>query len=222
MSRSVLDILLYISFAATLLPVVFIVFGFNRQPSIFKWLAIVMSLSFVFDVGAQLYYLITGKNPNMFGSVYGIISIPFISIFFYKAIGWRSLKTSLLIFNVFYLLLGVLNLAFLQKQGINSYTMMMQTIIIIGMSLTFFFMLLRELPAQQLHMMPLFWIISGFFFSYSGKLVVFTATHYLVNYIRDNLIIVWSFHVLLSIIANLLIAYGTWLNHKQIFRFTSS
>lgn len=222
MSRSVLDTLLYLSFAATLLPLIIIVIGFNRQPSSFKWLAVVMGLSFTFDVGARLYYIISGNSPNLISITFGLICIPFLSIFFYNAIGWRSLKKGLIAFNILYFLFGIMNFAFLQKDGINSYTMLLQTLHIISMSLIFFFMLLRELPEQQLHTMPLFWVISGFFFSYSGKLVVFTATHYLVNYIGDNLVIVWSFHVLLTIIANLLIAYGTWLNHKQIFRFTSS
>jgi hypothetical protein len=222
MNRIVLDSLGYVVLLSNALPIFFLVKKFNHQPSLMKWLAVIFIVSLGFDLAARLFYIITSSSPNFIGDTYTLISTPIISLFFYKVIGYKSIKKPLIVINSLYMIFGIFNLLFIQKSSINSYTLMVTSVIIIGLSITFYYMLLKELPAQQLHTMPLFWIVSGFFFSYSGKLVVYTTTHYLVTYIKDNLIFVWTFHILLSIIANLLIAYGTWLNHKQIFKFTSS
>jgi hypothetical protein len=80
----------------------------------------------------------------------------------------------------------------------------------------FFYKLLQELPTQQLQRMPLFWIVSGFFFSYSGKIVIFTATYYLLTVEKDNLILALAFHNFLSNMANLLFVIGTSIQYKQI------
>jgi hypothetical protein len=222
MGRTLLDSLLYFSLLSQALPIVLLMKAFNRQPSVMKWLAIIFMISLTSDIAGGLVYFITRSSTNFISTTYILVSTPVISFFFFKAIGYKSLKMPLTVINILYVIFGIVNFFFIQKTAINSYSLMITSVIIIGLSITFFFMLLKELPAQQLHTMPLFWIVSGFFFSYSGKLVVFTTTHYLVTYIKDNLIFVWSFHNLLSIIANLLIAYGTWLNLKQISRYTLS
>jgi hypothetical protein len=222
MDRLLLDLLFYTSLLTTLLPLVFIFKDFNRQPEFMKWLAIILILSVTFDFGGRLIYLLSLGNPNVSGNTHVLISTCIMSVFFYKVIKWKSLITPLWIINIIYISFGLTNRMFFQKAEINSYSYIFSSIVIISISLTFFYKLLKELPTQQLHKMPLFWIISGFFFSFAGKLVVYTVTQYLVTYLGDNLIFVWSFHILLTIIANLLIAYGTWLNYKQIPKFTSS
>jgi hypothetical protein len=222
MNRIVIDSLTYAALLSSALPLVIIAKVYNEQPPVIRWLSVILTISLSADLGSRLFYAVTSSSPNFIGNVYNHISIPIICIFFYKAIGYRSIKKTLIGINVSYVTFAMCNVFFIQKSAINSFTLMATSVIIIGLSITFFFMLLKELPTQQLHTMPLFWIVSGFFFSFSGKLVVYTTTHYLVTYIKDNLIFVWSFHILLSIIANLLIAYGTWLNLKQISRSISS
>jgi hypothetical protein len=111
---------------------------------------------------------------------------------------------------------GIVNFLFIQTKYVNSYSNSLHTLIILILSIVYFYKLLRDLPAQQLQRLPMFWIISGFFFSNAGKLVIYTVTHYLIHFVQDNMIIVWSFHNFLTIIANLLIGYGAWLNHKQL------
>lgn len=206
---------LWLSIISLVAPTLLLYVRFNRQPLSLKWLALHFTLSLTCDLaGIVLIYF--RKSPNIAGSIYHLFSIFLMSMFFYYSIQWRSLKKLLIGINVIYFLFGLINLLYVQKDSVNSYSQTFQSILILALSIVFFYKLLKELPAQQLQRMPHFWIISGFFFSYSGKLVIYSATYYLITFIQDNLVIVWTIHNLLTTFANLLITYGVWLNHREL------
>jgi hypothetical protein len=215
MDRSILDLSLGVSIIVRALPATILFLSFNRQPLFLKWLAVLLLFSFSSDVISVILILI-GISPNISSNVYWTLSTLFISFFFYESIQWPRLKVPLIVINILYLGFAFINSALVQKISVNSYTQILQALCILLLSILYFYKLLKELPAQQLQKLPLFWIVSGFFFSYSGKLVVYSVTHYLIHFEQDDLVIVWSFHNFLAIIADLLIGYGAWLNHKQL------
>jgi hypothetical protein len=193
-----------------ILPVVLIFFDRSRQPLVYKGLAACLLLSFITEISAQTLHRF-GFNPNIAGNMYTLFSTVVVTFFFYHAIQWRSLKTPLIFINVVYFIFALINLFFIQKSGPNSYAYTFQSIIIIVLSITFFFKLLRELPTFQVQKDPLFWIVSGFLFSYAGILVINSVTHYLIHVAKDNLIIVWTMHNFLSLIGILIITFGVYI-----------
>jgi hypothetical protein len=215
MDRSLLDLSLGLSIVARAVPTIILFCSYNRQPLYFKWLAALLLFSFCSDV-VSVILIIIGISPNISSSLYWILSPGLVSIFFYYSIQWPRLRSLLVGINVIYLCFAFINFAFIQRVSVNSYSQIIQALIILLLSIIYFYKLLKELPAEQLQKLPLFWIVSGFFFSNAGKLVVYSVTHYLIHFAQDNLVIVWSFHNFLAIIADLLIAYGAWLNHKQL------
>jgi hypothetical protein len=58
--------------------------------------------------------------------------------------------------------------------------------------------------------------VSGIFFSYAGKLVIHAIDHYLIHVVADNLVVVWTIHNTLTIIGNIVVAFGTFLRFNQI------
>jgi hypothetical protein len=185
----------------------------SRQPIVYKGLAACLLLSFFAEVAAQTLHW-AGLNPNIAGNMYTLLSTSVISFFFFHAIQWDSFKRPLIFINVIYFAFALLNLFFIQKSGPNSYGDTFQSIIIIVLSISFFFKLLKELPTFQVQKDPLFWVVSGFLFSCAGKLVIQSVTHYLIHVAKDNLIIVWTMHNFLSIIGTLLITYGVYIKLK--------
>ena len=167
------------------------------------------------DLSGQLLYVLE-MNPNAAGNIYGLFSTLLLSIFFYYVLEKPSLKWALVVINVAYFLFAFTNTIFIQKAEINTYSQVFQSLYVLILSILFFYKLIVELPTQQLQRLPLFWIISAFFLSYAGKLVIYTTTYYLIHFEGDDLTIIWSFHNLLTIIGNFLIGYGAWLNHKQL------
>jgi hypothetical protein len=197
------------------LPVVIIFLERSRQPIVYKGLAACLLFSFLTEITAQTLHWF-GLNPNIAGNLYTLLSTIVITFFFYHAIQWESLKRPLILTNIIYLAFALLNLFFIQKSGPNSYAYTFQSIIIIVLSITFFFKLLKELPTFQVQKDPLFWIVSGFLFSYAGKLVIQSVTHYLIHIAKDNLEIVWTMHNFLAIIGCLIMAYGAYVKVRQV------
>jgi hypothetical protein len=196
-----------------ILPVGIIFLDKSRQPLVYKGLAACLLLSFLAEIAAQGLHWI-GLNPNISGNIYTLLSTFVITFFFYQAIQWDSFRRPLIFINIIYFVFALFNLFFIQKSGPNSYADTFQSIIIIVLSITFFFKLLKELPTFQVQKDPLFWVVSGFLFSYAGKLVIQSVTHYLIHVAKDNLIIVWTMHNFLTIIGSLVITYGVYIKFR--------
>jgi hypothetical protein len=212
---SVTDIIFALSVLTILIPIIILFLAFNRQPVEVKWLAVFLCFSFSCDVmGPVLYW--NGSNPNYAVTFYWLFSTILLSIFFLRIIQWQNLTRVFVVVNILYLIFATLNAGWIQKSSVNTYTVIVQSIIVLTLSILYFYKLLKELPTQQLQKLSQFWIVCGFFFTYAGKLVVYTVTYYVINFETQTTDIIWNFHNFLTIIANVLIGYGAWLNHKQL------
>jgi hypothetical protein len=203
------------SYTSTFIPLVIILAVINRQPKNIRWLAIFLAASLTSDLLFEIFYYFKLANGNIVGNSYLLFSIPFISMFFYFTFVKNQFDRLLISVNAFYFLFCITNFLFVQKLGINSYNLTLQSLIVLVFSLLYFYTLLKQNPPKLVHTLPTFWIISGLFFSHAGKIVVYGVTHYLVNYIKDNLILVWIVHNILSISGNLLITVGVILIYRR-------
>ena len=194
---------------------VLILINISHQPKEFVWLVIACCFSILCDVAGMIMVL-SGMNPNITGHIYWLFATVPLSLFFFYSIAWKGLLKPIIFLNIIYFAFALVNLLFIQTISLNSYSNIIHSFIILFYCIVFYYKLLKELPAQQLQQLPSFWIISGFFFSYAGKMVIYTVTHFLIHFEKDNMIVVWSFHNFLSLLGNAIIAYGAWLNFKQI------
>jgi len=198
-----------------LIPLIIFCLDLNRQPNEIRWLAVLLLYAFFCDLLGPILFF-NGSNPNYASTLYWLFSTILLSGFFMRILQIRSAGPFFISLNILYLIFAFSNALWIQKSMLNTYTVIAQSIIVLALSIRYFYKLLKELPTQQLHKLPLFWIVSAFFFTYAGKLVVYTVTHYLTHFEDDDLRIIWTFHNFLTIIVNLLIGYGAWINHKQL------
>lgn len=212
----ILEIIFYTSLVSIALPLGILLSRIKHQPLGLKWLAAFLSFDLFTEVLGRAFYFI-GINPNIVGILSLILSCSLLSLFFYNSIEWKSLKVPVMVINIVYFLFAVSNALFIQKMSHNSYTQTLLSFIILFFSILFFYKLMKELPVQQINKLPLFWIVSGFFFSTAGKLVIYITSHYLIHTRDDNMIIVWTFHNFLTIPGNILILVGVLLQNKQLF-----
>jgi hypothetical protein len=204
-----------VAWLSGLVPLFIILMRIRDLPVEYKWLAVYFALSFLCDAAGRILYA-NDINPNYAANVYVFLNLIPFTFFYSYATRRRLMSPSLVVINIFFIVFCSMNLLFIQKFGINSYTFILNSLIILVLSILFFYRLLKDLPTEHVMALPLFWIMSAFFFSQSGKLVIFSVTNYMVEYLKDNLAIVWTFHNFLTIIANVLISYGLWLKHKQL------
>jgi hypothetical protein len=154
-------------------------------------------------------------NPNYGSSGYQIVVFPIISSIYYHAID-RKHKFFFTLIAILYIAFGLLNMLLIQKSSINSYTLIIKSIILICYSIYYFYWLIRELPTAQLHRLPMFWINSAYIIYFSGNLFLFVFTSYLVNVLNNDLLVYWTLHNVLGIIEGLMIIVALWMDLRNI------
>ena len=166
--------------------------------------------------GDAASFLLRGiANPNYGASVYNMVVFPLITAIYYYSVGNRH-KNLFVFVSAAVVLFTIVNVLFIQKSSINSYTLIIQSIIIICYSLYYFYWLIRELPTSQLHLLPMFWINSAYILFFSGNLFLFVFTSYLVNVLNNDLLVYWSLHNVLGIIEGLMIIVALWMDLRNI------
>lgn len=178
---------------------------------------IILGLSLVTSVAADLaaFFLRGIANPNYAASLYQILVFPLISLIYFYAVGKRK-GTFFTIAAIVFVLFAIVNLLFIQKSSINSYTLIVKSIIVIIYAIYYFYWLLRELPTSQLQRLPMFWINSAYIIYFSGNLFLFVFTSYLVHVLNNNLLVYWTLHNVLGIIEGLMIIVALWMDLRNI------
>jgi hypothetical protein len=88
-------------------------------------------------------------------------------------------------------------------------------LILIIVSILFFYKLLNELKIVNVHRLPILWIAFGTLFYYSGNLFVFLAASYLEQD-PGTLTLFWILHNALNTIKNILFAVALWQSYRAM------
>lgn len=108
-------------------------------------------------------------------------------------------------------LLSVLNSCFLQNIAtFNTYARSLQGILVILLCLTWCYRTLAEMKIRRLEQDPVFWVNTGFLLYFSGNVLLFAFSNYILSINRALNLYIWAFHALFSILLYLFIAIGLW------------
>jgi hypothetical protein len=156
-----------------------------------------------------------GVRVNYGASVYYILVFPLISLLYFHSLRKRNAWFFITI-SILYVLFGLVNLSFIQQSDINSYTLILMSVIVIIYSLYYFYWLLREIPTSQLQRLPMFWVNSAYIIFFSVNLFLFVFTSHLVHVLNNNLLVYWTLHNVLGIIEGLMIIVALWMDLRNI------
>jgi hypothetical protein len=192
---------------------------FRSQPKAFRWLAFLIFFSLACDLAAisALFLSRTYGASNIAGNIHTLFNPMFLSAFFFHLIGGRRFGYILIILNSALFAFSLANLS-LDTPTHSNFNTLAESFLILSLSIIYYFRLLKQLPSERVQLLPAFWVVCGFFISTSGKLIIFTVSSYMIKVMPENLRLLVIIHNLLSILGNLLIIYGLWLQFKQ-FRF---
>lgn len=84
-------------------------------------------------------------------------------------------------------------------------------LVLISISLIFFYKLLSELKVMGIHRLPVLWIAFATLVYYSGNLFVFLAMHYVQT---DDFLLTWKLHNILNVVKNILFAIALWQTYR--------
>ena len=178
----------------------------------------VLGAHYLFGLLPPLIFLLvrfTGKENNIPQNLYLVLQLPIISLLFYKAVmgKYRGLFISV---TLGYLVFGFINVLFIQKTDINSYTKILSSLILIFYCFLYYYRLLVVLPVQHLHKLPMFWYTIAFLMYNAGTLFLMLFASYLVEVLHNDLLIYWTFHNILDIVQNLIVMVGLWKELQNI------
>lgn len=108
-------------------------------------------------------------------------------------------------------LLSVLNTAFLQDaQTFNTYARSLEGVLVILICLLWCYRTLVEMKIKQLEQAPEFWVNTGLLLYYSGNVLLFAFSNYIMGINRALNLYIWAFHALFSLLLYFFITVGLW------------
>jgi hypothetical protein len=195
----------YISTASVLAPLVLGLVRLKQIQPELKLLLVLTGVSLIGDL-ASLFLHFIKISSNYAGNTYSLFEFEILLGIFYIAFKKPRLRGVFVTVGFVYFLFFTLNFFFFQKQNVNSYSLILSSMTMIVLAVVFFYKLIVDLPALQIHHLPLFWINVAVLIFFSGNLFLFTLSHYLAHTLKADLFLYWSFHNLLTIIRNLFFA----------------
>lgn len=108
-------------------------------------------------------------------------------------------------------ILSTLNSCFLQDiDTFNTYARSLEGILVIILCLSWCFRTLSEMKIKHLEQDPVFWVNTGFLLYFSGNVLLFAFSNYIININRALNLYIWAFHALFSILLYFFITIGLW------------
>ncbi len=114
--------------------------------------------------------------------------------------------------------IGFLILALLGKMNNHNYLLVtVEAVIVILLSIVFYFRLINETKTPNLTDHYLFWLNTAFMIYFSGCLFLFVAENFVFNSKSRELRFLWILHNFFNIVYNILLAKSvyTWKKMKQ-------
>lgn len=159
-----------------------------------------------FQTGFNYY----GKvNPNPIGNFY-VLTETVILLWLYANAFNRLFFNRIILGVIIIYILVFIWFAIPDLKTMHSNIRTIRDMIMIIASLTYFFLLLKDLPEKNLYVLPMFWINSGILFFFSCTFVFSLSTMYLIEVFREQYGYFLGFRNLLRVLFSIIICIGIW------------
>lgn len=193
-----------------------VIFGITPKAGRTEFVLLFLALLFSFIneimgfIGGKLLML----NMNISYTIGLILIYPSYILFYKQHIKSKKIGRLLLLTVVFFITFTLTNVFFIQGVGSNnSYTLSLRAVICICMSLIYFYVLIKELPAERITRLPMFWINTAVLIYFSGTFFQNLAADYMV-FLKSNLVTTWTIKNSMGIIYYGIICAALWLNRS--------
>jgi hypothetical protein len=152
-----------------------------------------------------------GKNNLWLLHLYTPLEFACIAWFYNKTLSGLANKFVILWIGLGFAVLSVLNTAFLQDSTtFNTYARSLEALLVIAFCLSWYYKALVEMKIRKLQQDPVFWINTGFLLYFSGTVLLFASSNYILNINHALNQYIWAFHALFSILLYFFITIGLW------------
>lgn len=194
-----------LSVISGIIPVLAALFNYKQIDKVLKIAATFFLVSFLFDVGFWIALETGGGNLNdmPFVHLYLLVSLGFYSVIYYYLILNMTLKRIVIILSIMTLITFLYNALKLLSYPTISNTAL--SILLIILSLVYFYQLLNRQEYVYIEKQGWFWINAGILFYSAVNIFLFMLFNQIPKDLRANILII---HSVTNIIANILYSVG--------------
>lgn len=211
---------LMLAFVQTVLSAVVAVLSFIKFRSRDE---IIRLIGFVFLTGALANiaaYLLHRSGTfrgymNLTSPVSRVITLCLYSCIYYILLGKKNSKVFLGI-TIAFVFFALFNAFFIQGTSLNSYSKIFYSAIILVYCLLYFYVLMKDLPSLFVHHLPMFWFNSALLIFHAGAFFFFSFQDYLVNVLKNDLLVYGSLHNMWSILMHIIFIIGLWYDLRSL------
>jgi hypothetical protein len=199
-------VLVNISIASGVFPLIAAIYNYRQLEPVLKLVAAFCLVSAVLDLISMIMAHDGVRNTLFLQHLFDLVAVLFFSVIYYRAFYEPILKKIALILGITSFLIVVNNAIFIE--GVNSYPSISNTVLsllLIILSLTYFYQLLTRQEFIHIDKQGLFWINAGVLFYFSINIFLFMLFNKISRSAQADFNMIQS---ITNIIANLLYSVG--------------
>lgn len=146
-------------------------------------------------------------------NLFTVAECTILSLFYIQILTTK--KYSIIIYTLLFCFCGIFIYDVIFLHGFNSmaiFPIIVESFILIGLSLFYFYELARRMEYINILDNPLFWVNSAILIYFSGNLFLFIFSNYILTQPNNRL---WNLHDILNIIYNVLLIIAFWKTPKK-------
>lgn len=205
-------IILYISIFSVVIPLSLAIVQWNKIPRDIAALRWLLVSGLILDVTQRTLGILSMKN-QWTGDIF--MFIQFTTLFYIFSLQFERKSIFKVTYSVVVLFYG-LTLLFVDGAAAIIRSSAISSLVLIVVSIAFFFKLLNELKVVNIHRLPVLWISFATLFYYSGNFFVFLASSYLEQDPKAFILFWMWVHNALNITKNILFAVALWQSYRTM------
>ena len=217
-SMNILDLSVYLQWAGSFFIFFLSVLFWRRFSLDLQLVGVMGACSFFFQLFQEISAMFFNyRYNNAIGNIYlPMEAIALLSVY-YVLLKKPAVRYAIIFFGLSFFSLYALTIS-KQITTLNANTEAIRDIMMIVCSITYFFVLLKDLPQRNLLEHPMFWINSAILFYFSCTFMLSLSLDYLILILNDNLIGYWTFRNFLRTLFCIIICIGIWKARKLTYQ----
>ena len=144
--------------------------------------------------------------------LFALIELTFVTIVYSKVYQNRIWKRILIFVPIAFTIFLVLNVFFAEgAKNLSSYIRSVEGLLVIGITLVWFYQALNNVSINAIHREPMFWISSGFLIYFAGTFFLFITSTYLLEHTEGILAVAFLINSISNICKNILFTFALWM-----------
>lgn len=204
------DLSNYMQWFGSFLIIIFSFVKFSKRPLVINIIGFYGLSSFTFQLlQFQSTTFLDKRFTTQIGNVYVLFETLILLFLFWHILKNKNIRLTIMVTGLLFTILFMVVIT-QEIKIMSSIPRTVRDFIMICFSITYLFTLLKELPQNNLFIVPTFWFVSAILFFFSCTFILSLSLKYLIALLGDDFIYFWAFRNFLRAGFCFVICIGIW------------